>query len=93
MHRKSKHLLLEQNNCSLLLQTIKIIYNDASCWQSFICFVMMVMVVCVVDVNHFTFSISNHLLLLLLLLLCPKAMSDRPELHRNETVFLLTAIT
>ena len=28
-----------------------------------------------------------------LMMECPKAMSDRPELHRNETVFLLTAIT
>ena len=26
-------------------------------------------------------------------IVCPKAMCDRPELHRNDTVFLLTAIT
>ena len=28
-----------------------------------------------------------------LIMECPQAMSDRPELHRNENVFLLTAIT
>ena len=35
MHISSTHLLLEQNNCSLLSQTIPTICYGARCWQSF----------------------------------------------------------
>ena len=49
MDIKSIHLLLQQKTARLFLKIITIIYNDASCWQSFFSFVMMVMVGSVFD--------------------------------------------
>ena len=40
MHKYLTHLLMQEDNCSLLLPIIAMMYNDASCWQSLMFFVM-----------------------------------------------------
>ena len=100
MHISLTRLYLQQNNCSLLFPNNK---NNNTQWRLLMAIIHFICD----DGDSFVrgwcapLYIPNIKLVVVelvgrgddLRMKCPKAMSDRPESHRNETVFLLTAIT